>query len=148
MKTLCLALLAFVPLAAAESLADRIAHNDPAQYRQLKSVHGGAGPMAFMGLLDAWSLETNLYFLHRGVIEPGGGIGHHFHNNCEEMFVILNGEAEFTITGSTSRIKGPAGAPNVMGDSHAIYNPTDLRHGRPSQGRDSGSDPGLHVHQV
>jgi mannose-6-phosphate isomerase-like protein (cupin superfamily) len=125
MKILCLALLAFVPLAAAESLADRIAHNDPAQYRRSESVHRGAGPMAYMGLLDTRSLETNLYFLHRGVIDPGGGIGHHFHNNCEEMFVILNGEAEFTINGRTSRLKGPAGALNAMGDSHAIYNPTD-----------------------
>lgn len=39
--------------------------------------------------------------------------------------MILNGEAEFTINGRTSRVSGPAGAPVVMGSSHAIYNPTD-----------------------
>ena len=41
------------------------------------------------------------------------------------MFVILDGEAQFTIDGRTSLLKGPAGAPCRMGHSHAIYNPTD-----------------------
>ena len=41
------------------------------------------------------------------------------------MFVIFDGEAEFTIDGRTSLLKGPAGAPSRMGHSHAIYNPTD-----------------------
>ena len=41
----------------------------------------------------------------------------------EEMFVIFDGEAEFTIDGRTSVLQGPAGAPCRMGRSHAIYNP-------------------------
>ena len=107
-------------------LAERIAHADPSEYRRQTNVHGGAGPMAYSGLFGAWVLESNLQFLHRGVIEPGGGIGHHFHNATEEMFVILSeGEAEFTINGRTSRVRTPAGVPTVMGSSHAIYNPTD-----------------------
>lgn len=125
MKRLCLAILAFAPLLTAQSLADRIVHTDPSLYRDTKAVHDGAGTMAFGGLLDERALETNLQFLHRGILHPGGGIGHHFHNTCEEMFVILNGEAEFTINGRTSRIKGPAGVPSVLGNAHAIYNPTD-----------------------
>lgn len=109
-----------------QSLAGRIAHTNPENYRRSTNVHGGAGPMAFTGLLSANQFESNLYFLHRGIIEPGGGIGHHFHNASEEMFVILSeGEAEFTINGRTSRIRTPAGVPNVMGSSHAIRNHTD-----------------------
>ncbi len=69
--------------------------------------------------------DTNLWFLHRGNIPPKAGIGAHFHNNCEEMFIILDGEAQFTIDGRTSVLKGPAGAPVRMGHSHAIYNHTD-----------------------
>ena len=69
--------------------------------------------------------DTNLWFLHRGVIDPKSGIGGHFHNYCEEMFVIFDGEAQFTIDGRTSTLKGPAGAPTRMGHWHAIYNPTD-----------------------
>jgi mannose-6-phosphate isomerase-like protein (cupin superfamily) len=58
------------------------------------------------------------------VIPPGGGIGHHFHNDMEEMFVIFDNEAELTINGRSARVAGPAGAPCRMGSSHAIYNPT------------------------
>ncbi|HEY5757852.1 MAG TPA: cupin domain-containing protein [Steroidobacter sp.] len=107
------------------SLERRIARTDPATFRPLSGVHGGAGSMEFGVLLGSDALTTNLIFLHRGVIQPRSGIGQHFHNYCEEMFVILDGEAEFTIDGRTSLIRGPAGAPNRQGHSHAIYNPTD-----------------------
>ena len=125
MKTLWLMLVMILPLAAREPLTQRIAHTDPAKYRAVKAVHGGAGQMDYMTLLDAHSLDTNLCFLHRGILEPKSGIGHHFHNQCEEMFVIFDGEAQFTIDGRTSVLKGPAGALCRMGHSHAIYNATD-----------------------
>ncbi len=125
MKTLWLMLVMILPLAAREPLTQRIAHTDPAKYRTAKAVHGGAGQMHFIALLDEHSLDTNLLFLHRGILEPKSGIGHHFHNQCEEMFVILDGEAQFTIDGRTSVLKGPAGALCRMGHSHAIYNATD-----------------------
>ena len=108
-----------------QPLAQRIVSYDPAKNRKAASVHGGAGPMFIGGMLDNDHTDTNLWFLHRGNIPPKGGIGAHFHNNCEEMFVILNGEAQFTIDGHTSVLKGPAGAPVRMGHSHAIYNHTD-----------------------
>jgi len=41
------------------------------------------------------------------------------------MFVIFDGEAQFTIDGRTSLLKGPAGAICRAGHPHAIYNPTD-----------------------
>lgn len=125
LKTLWLMLVLVFPLAAREPLAQRIAHADPAKYRAAKAAHGGAGQMEYMVLLDKHSLDTNLLFLHRGVLEPKSGIGHHFHNQCEEMFVILDGEAQFTIDGRTSVLKGPAGALCRMGHSHAIYNASD-----------------------
>ena len=122
MRTICIALLWTIPALAAESLAQRIAHTDPDKYSTLQAVHAGPGQMKFMVLLDAHALDTNLLFVHRGVLEPKSGIGSHFHNQCEEMFVILDGEAQFTIDGRTSVLKGPAGAPCRMGHSHAIYN--------------------------
>ncbi len=117
--------LLLLPTVAREPLAARIAHSDPSKYRHSPSVHGGAGSLDFGALFDAHTLEPNLEFLHRGVILPKSGIGAHFHNQCEEMFVILDGEAQFTIDGRTSLLKGPAGAPCRMGHSHGIYNPTD-----------------------
>ena len=56
------------------------------------------------------TLSVNFNFLIRGRMLPGGGVGHHFHNTCEEMLFILDGEAEFTIDGRTSLLRGPAGA--------------------------------------
>jgi mannose-6-phosphate isomerase-like protein (cupin superfamily) len=107
------------------TLAERISHTEPSKYRASPRVHGGPGQLDYMGLFNATAMDTNLYFLHRGVIQPKSGIGAHFHNQCEEMFVILDGEAQFTIDGRTSVLKAPAGAPVRMGHSHAIYNHTD-----------------------
>ena len=106
-------------------LEQRISHNDPSRYRASPAVHGGPGRLNFFAMFGGEALDTNLWFLHRGVLEPKSGIGAHFHNYCEEMFVILDGEAQFTIDGRTSTLKAPAGAPARMGHSHAIYNPGD-----------------------
>lgn len=113
-------------------LAERIAHTDPSTYNESDSVHGGAGPMKFTSMYDArgqrgarFDLGTNFLFLHRGEILPGGGIGSHFHDKVEEMFVILDGAAQFTVNSRTSELQGPAAAPARLGSNHAIYNHTD-----------------------
>jgi mannose-6-phosphate isomerase-like protein (cupin superfamily) len=105
-----------------DSLSSRIVHTDPSAFRQSPAVHGGAGSMAFASLLNRGAVTPEFNFLHRGVIPPGAGIGHHFHNTVEEMFVILDGEAQFTIDGRTANVKGPAGVICRAGHSHAIYN--------------------------
>jgi uncharacterized cupin superfamily protein len=110
---------------APRPLAERIGHTDPSRYRQLSKVHDGAGSMAFAPLLGADALSTNLIFVHRGVIPPHSGIGQHFHHQCEEMFVILDGEAQFTVDGRTATIAGPAAVPDRMGHAHALYNASD-----------------------
>jgi mannose-6-phosphate isomerase-like protein (cupin superfamily) len=107
------------------SLAQRVVHTDPSRYRNSPAVHNGAGHMDFTALLTTNTQDTNFFFMHRGVIAPKSGIGEHFHNQCEEMFVILDGEAQFTVDGRTSVLKGPAGAPARMGHSHGLYNATD-----------------------
>ena len=109
--------------AASGTLAQRIVHTNPASYRPSAAVHGGAGTMSFTALLNRGAITPEFNFLHRGVIPPGAGIGHHFHNVVEEMFVILDGEAQFTIDGRTASVKGPAGVLCRTGHSHAIYNP-------------------------
>lgn len=112
-------------VAAQAQLASKITHYDLAKTQTIKAVHDGAGSMNFGPLMNDKTLSTNFIFLHRGVLHAHGGIGQHFHNHCEEMFVIFDGEAEFTINGRTSLLKGTVGAPDRMGSSHAIYNPTD-----------------------
>ncbi|MBK5269901.1 MAG: cupin domain-containing protein, partial [Bacteroidia bacterium] len=103
-------------------ISKRVVHNDPAKYREISAVHAGAGKMGFTQLVGRTELSTNFLYLHAGQIPDKAGIGQHFHHTIEEMFVILDGEAEFTINGRTSKIKGPAMVPCKMGSSHAIYN--------------------------
>jgi mannose-6-phosphate isomerase-like protein (cupin superfamily) len=105
-----------------QTLGKRVVHNDPAKYRQLSAVHAGAGQMKFAGLLGSQSLTTNFLYLHAGEIPDKAGIGQHFHHTIEEMYVIFDGEAEFTVNGHTSKIKGPAVVPCKLGDAHGIYN--------------------------
>ena len=120
-------LAAVAAYAAAQPVKNRVVPNDPATYRALSAVHAGAGKMGFTQLIGRTELSTNFLYLHAGVIEAKSGIGHHFHHNIEEMYVLLNGEAEFTINGRSSKIKAPAIVPCKMGDSHAIYNASNER---------------------
>ncbi|OLY94381.1 Cupin domain-containing protein [Cnuella takakiae] len=108
--------------AFSQTLSTRVVHNDPAKYRQLSAVHAGAGQMKFAGLLGSQALTTNLLYLHAGEIPDKAGIGQHFHHTIEELYVIFDGEAEFTVNGRTSKIKGPAVVPCKMGSAHGIYN--------------------------
>ena len=135
-KFFAFAVAAVALLAAAPALAQtgqatgllsaRIGRYDPTKMQRAAGVHEGAGAMEFGALLGAQALSTNLIFLHRGIILPKSGIGQHFHNACEEMFVILDGDdAQFTINGRTSTLRTPAGAPDRMGNAHGIYNPSD-----------------------
>ena len=111
--------------AQSPELTRRIKSADPSQYGIAKSVHLGAGEVHYMPIVDAYTLSSNLLFIHRGVVQPKSSIGHHFHNQTEEMYLIFDGAAEFTVDGRTSVLEGPAGAPLRMGHSHAIYNPSD-----------------------
>jgi mannose-6-phosphate isomerase-like protein (cupin superfamily) len=124
MRGLCTEARPQAPLGG-EKLKQRIVHSDPAKYRDIPKVHAGAGTLSYVGLLGPQDFNTNLIFLHRGILHPKSGIGHHFHNQMEEMFVIFDNKAQFTIDGRTAELTGPAGAPCRMGSSHGIYNPTD-----------------------
>ena len=119
---LAVALAAGHPAAQQPPLAARVVATDPSTYRPLTAVHAGAGNMAFAGLLNRGAIGPHFNFLHRGEIPAGNGIGHHFHNTVDEMFVILNGEAQFTVNGRTARLQGPAAVVCRMGDSHALLN--------------------------
>lgn len=124
MNRILILLLIVAFSASAQPGKERVVHNDPATYKVLSAVHAGAGQMGFTQLIGRDVLATNFLYLHSGTINPKGGIGHHFHHSIEEMYVLLSGEAEFTVNGRTSRLKAPVIVPCKMGDAHAIYNPT------------------------
>lgn len=124
-KRICVLFALCVSLQALTPLSERIVHTDPSKFVPAKAVHGGAGEIDYEALLDEHSLDTNLNFFHRGILRSHSGAGNHLHFFDDEMYFIFDGEAEFTVDGRTSLMKGPAGALCPMGHSHAIYNPTD-----------------------
>jgi mannose-6-phosphate isomerase-like protein (cupin superfamily) len=104
-------------------LINRIGHTDPAKAMPGKNVHQGTGTLGMQTLLGRGAIK-NLAFMHHGPLGPKSSIGHHFHTNSDEMFLILDGEGEFTVNGQTALLKGPVGVPCKSGNSHALYNPT------------------------
>jgi mannose-6-phosphate isomerase-like protein (cupin superfamily) len=110
---------------ARPSLSARIKHADPATFNTAENVHGGAGPVHFTNLIDYTAgFTAPLHSVYRAILPPGSSLGHHFHHSSEETYVVLDGnDAEFTINGRTSLLRGPAGALSRVGNSHAIYNP-------------------------
>lgn len=100
----------------------RVVKNDPSKLRSQPKIHDGAGTMAFTQLFGGRDVSTNLMYLHAGVMNANSSIGEHFHHSMEEMYVLLEGEAEFTINGRTSLIKAPALVPCKLGDAHGMYN--------------------------
>jgi mannose-6-phosphate isomerase-like protein (cupin superfamily) len=125
MKTLFVVCTLMFPLMAADTLAQRIGRYDPSKFRVDKPTHLGTGELHYQSLLPA-NAVYNLSFMHRGVIMPKSGIGHHIHNNAEEMFLVWDGYADFTIDGHTSRLRGPVGVPQRARQSHGVYNPNNV----------------------
>ncbi len=105
-------------------LSERIGHTDQSKAFPGTNVHQGAGTLYMQTLLGRGAI-TGLNFMHHGPLMPKSSIGHHFHNNTDEMFLILDGDCEFTVNGHTSLLPGPVGVPCSAGNSHAVYNPSD-----------------------
>ena len=104
-------------------LINRIGHSDPAKAMPGKNVHQCTGTLGIQTLLGRGSVK-NLAFMHHGPLGPKSSIGHHFHTNSDEMFLILDGDCQFTVNGQTALLKGPVGVPCKSGNSHAVYNPS------------------------
>lgn len=102
-----------------------IGHTDPSQYNVSKNPHGGAGQFDYFTLLDGAVMSNNYLFFHRGVMQPKSGIGEHMHRTMEEMYVVFDGSAQYTVNGKTAQL--PAGSMVLcpIGSSHAIYNDSD-----------------------
>ncbi len=105
-------------------IAQRIGHLDQSKAIEGKLVHQGAGTLYMQTILGRGAIY-GLNFMHIGPLMPKSSIGSHFHNSTDEMFLILDADCEFTVNGKTASLKGPVGVPCRIGDSHAVYNPSD-----------------------
>ena len=105
-------------------LAERIGYANAETARPSTNVHQGTGTLYMQTVLGRGAI-IDLSFMHFGPLMPKSSIGHHFHTNSDEMFLILDGSCEFTINGQTALLEGPIGVPVKSGNAHAIYNPTN-----------------------
>ena len=88
------------------------------------SAHGGTGTLGIQQILGAGAI-AGLQFMHVGPLGPKSSIGAHFHNDSEEMFLILDKTCQFTINGQTAALQAPVGVPCQLKHNHAVYNPND-----------------------
>jgi len=124
MKTLWILALISVPLIARDPLAQRIGHGDWAKARTSTNIHGGAGTLGIQTLLGRDAI-AGLNFMHYGPLGPKSSIGAHFHNDSEEMFLLLDTDCQFSINGQTALLPAPVGVPCQLKHAHAVYNPGD-----------------------
>ncbi len=98
---------------------------DPSKFKDAPHAHGGAGTFRYTSLIPGEVMKTNFLFVHRGVMPPKTGIGEHLHRTMEEMYIIYDGVARFTVNGRTAEL--PAGSLVLCpaGSSHGIYNASD-----------------------
>ena len=87
------------------------------------------GHILIKGLWGEDAFETPWWFVHYAVLPPGGGIGHHRHDECEEMFTILDNAAQFTHNGRTAEVVGGATVPCRKGNPTQSTTIRTKRHG-------------------
>lgn len=92
-------------------------------YDAKTQCHGGKGKLPLGTLIKNSVFQTNMHDTSCGTIPPNSSIGEHVHRKMEEMFIILNTTAEFTIDGKTSLL--PARSMVVCNEyhTHGVYNP-------------------------
>ncbi|MFC1552329.1 cupin domain-containing protein [Candidatus Latescibacterota bacterium] len=99
--------------------------NDPSKYNPGKQPHGGAGVLDYTELTPRDEFKSNFIFLHRGIMRAKSGIGEHAHRRMEEMYIVLDRYAQFTVDGRTAEIPGVGMVVCPRGSSHGIYNSSD-----------------------
>ena len=103
---------------------------DPSEYFESKNCHGGAGSLMYMSLLgegDKAVFESNLLFIHRGVMLPKSGLGEHIHRQMEEMYITFDGCIQHTVNGRTAELPPGSLVLCPMGSSHGMHNPADKK---------------------
>ena len=102
-----------------------IGHTDPAKFRTSEKAHGGAGTLDYFTLVDGADYDTNLLYIHRGVLNGKSSIGEHIHRAMEEMYFVFDGPSQFTVNGHTAVLPARTMVLCPMGSSHGIYNMSD-----------------------
>ena len=113
----------FISSAAAQQTGTPIyGSTNPAEFKEYSSLHKGAGTVRGGGLFTSEVFKTNFSGVSRAHIPPGASIGEHLHRHVEEVFIILNAPAQFTVNGKTAELPARSMVVCNLNNSHGIYN--------------------------
>src|SRR5438105_2645454 len=109
------------------TLGERIAHYDPARRRPSPAVHNGPGQLDYFALFNSGAIDTNLWFMHRGIIEPlllppGTSTGPNNGPGVGGVYYVMNGSGTATIGQETAPIKAGDAVPIMLGDMKSFTN--------------------------
>ena len=89
---------------------------------EVESCHGGRGLIRMSRVLDGAKLESYCDFVDYAVIDPGGSIGIHRHEENEEIYLILEGTGRMTVNGEAFPVKTGDVVLNRRHWSHGLEN--------------------------
>ena len=99
--------------------------DNPAVYREFPALLGGPGAIRYTEAFGSGDFKTRHQFLRIGVVPPKSGIGEYRLTDADEAFIVTAGEVIVSVNGHAGRILGGSLVPFRMGDTVAVYNPTD-----------------------
>jgi len=98
------------------------ARMSPSEFEDVPRPHQGAGILRLKTYLTSDVFRTNMHAVSRASIPPGASIGEHVHRHMEEIFIILNAPAQFTVNGVTAELPARSMVVCNTNNSHGIYN--------------------------
>lgn len=88
-------------------------------------VWGGNGEYTVTELWRQEGLNPKVKFLAQLTFPKGSGIGYHVHNNEQEFFHILSGEALYNDNGTSVVLHAGDNCLTVSGQGHSVENAGD-----------------------
>lgn len=89
------------------------------------NMRGGDGSVSVKEILTKGEYKSNARLVAVVSLKPGCSIGEHFHENEEEIFYILSGEALYCDNGTDVVLSAGDSCVCAGGEKHALRNNSD-----------------------
>ncbi|ERJ11643.1 cupin domain-containing protein [Haloplasma contractile] len=89
---------------------------------EIKNCHDGEGTLKHITVFEDDELKSNLRFINYTILPPGTSIGTHQHGNDEEVYVILEGNGEMTLSSKIHKVKSGDVVLNKPYGIHSLTN--------------------------
>lgn len=90
-----------------------------------QNMRGGNGAVEVTDILKPGEYKGKARMIAKVVLKPGCSIGRHVHENEEEIFYVLSGEATLDDNGETKLLHAGDASVTLGGEGHSIANNGD-----------------------